>query len=316
MDAVLRKILVPGNGNTSSKEVRDVARAILPSTEVTHKDVKEFVAQNLPEAGIFKMAGGSGTRYPKYRFLWVGLVSASEVARQAELLLFTATKKEFDATTRHVQWRREVAIEHPDITKAISGFAGARRVLVIRIRTGPTDSACTPDAAYAAAVAALHVAKECQSVAKISFVACPSGTGTLCVLAPGNNDCVIFDESEVDGEIKAKVGLPNKKILNWTYKVIGEGAQFSFRRIPLVTGARIERVELPAAITMYEDGAHDVFRACQAMERSTADFSVIGLVVDNMGMEYEPNKNQRNSERELKSFLKRVFEDDGFFFEA
>ena len=56
------------------------------------------------------------------------------------------------------------------------------------------------ESAYAAAVAAFQLAEDCKNVAKISFVAGPFGTGTICVLAPGPNDVVIFDTYMVDGE--------------------------------------------------------------------------------------------------------------------
>ena len=49
------------------------------------------------------------------------------------------------------------------------------------------------------------------------------------------------------------------------------------------------------------------------MERSTAAFSVIGLVVDNSEMKYVHNKSREDSKEELKAFLKRVFKEDGFF---
>ena len=71
------------------------------------------------------------------------------------------------------------------------------------------------ESAYGAAVAAFQMAEDCRNVAKISFVACPVGTGTICVLAPGPKDVVVFDKFEVDGEdiLKAMVGLPNRMLL-------------------------------------------------------------------------------------------------------
>ena len=50
------------------------------------------------------------------------------------------------------------------------------------------------------------------------------------------------------------------------------------------------------------------------MERKTADFSVIGLVVDNLDRKYVHNQSREDSKEGLKAFLKRVFEEDGFFF--
>ncbi len=73
---MLEKILVPGIGYTISKDVRDVARAILPRTKLTHGDVHEFVARNHPEIWSFKTTGGSGATYPKYTFEWMELASA------------------------------------------------------------------------------------------------------------------------------------------------------------------------------------------------------------------------------------------------
>ena len=83
------------------------------------------------------------------------------------------------------------------------------------------------EAAYAAALAAFQVAEDCKNVAKISFVACPFGTITICVLAPGTNDNVVRDMFEVEGVdvIKAKVGLPNRMIINWTYKLMQDTKQ-------------------------------------------------------------------------------------------
>ena len=231
-------ILVPANGSVTSKEIRDIARSIVPKTKLTHQDVKEFVATIHPNVKITKAPGGSGVKNPKYNFTNVRLVSASEVAQKADLVLFAVIWEEFEVATEHIQWDRDVNIEHPDIEKAISGFAGKRKVLVIKIRRRRME------AAYAAAVAALQVAEDCKNVAKISFVAGPFGTGTICVLAPGMNDSVIFDMFEVEGEdvIKAKVGLPNRMIINWSYKLMQDTKQqFRLQLIPLVTGrARIQ----------------------------------------------------------------------------
>ena len=311
----MKSILVPGDGSTTSREVRDIARSIAPKKSLTHQDVKAFVAANHPEVKIVKANGGSGVKYPKYKFEDVRLVSASEVAEKADLLLFAVIWEEWEATTEHVKWDRDVSIEHPDIERAISGFAGERRVLVIKIRRRRME------AAYSAAVAAFQVAEDCKNVAKISFVAGPFGMGTICVLAPGPNDDVVYDMFEVDGEgvIKTKVGLPNRRFINWTYKLLGDTKlPFRLQRIPLVTGrARIATsVELPTPLAMYEWEVHGLLEACQVMERSTADFTVIGLVVDNLKMKYVHNKNREDSKEELKAFLKRAFEEDGFFFTA
>lgn len=318
MEGVLKSILVPGDGDasTTSKEVRDIARSIAPTPiNLTHKDVMEFVAENHPEVKIVKARGGAGAKYPNYNFKGVQLISAPEVAEKADLLLFAVIWEEFEIATAHVKWDRDVVIKHPDIERAISGFAGERRVLVIKIKRRRMESA------YAAAVAALQKAENCKNVAKISFVAGPFGTGTICVLAPGPKDVVVFDEYEVDGEdvVKAKVGLPNRKIINWTYKLLGENKQrHRIKRVPLVTGRkRIETVEeLPTPQAMYEWEAHGLLEACQVMERATADFSVIGLVVDNLKTKYLSNQSREDSKEELKAFLKRLYGENGFFFTA
>ena len=61
-------------------------------------------------------------------------------------------------------------------------------------------------------------------MAKISFVTGTFRTGRICILTPGPNNVVIFDKYEVNGEdvIKAKVGLRNRRIINWTYKLLGD----------------------------------------------------------------------------------------------
>mgnify|MGYP007022863873 CR=1 FL=1 len=65
---------------------------------------------------------------------------------------------------------------------------------------------------------------DCKNVAKISFAAGPFGMATICVLSPGLNNVIIFDKYEVNGEdvIKAKDGLRNRRIINWTYKLLGD----------------------------------------------------------------------------------------------
>ena len=90
MEGVLKSILVLGDGSTTSREVRDIPRSIAPKKSLTHQDVKAFVAANYPdpEVKIVKTTGGSGVKYPKYKFEDVRLVSASEVAKKADLLLF------------------------------------------------------------------------------------------------------------------------------------------------------------------------------------------------------------------------------------
>lgn len=65
---------------------------------------------------------------------------------------------------------------------------------------------------------------------------------------------------------------------------------------------------------MYEWEAHGLLEACLVMERSTADFTVLGLVVDNLKTKGVHNKNREDSKEQLKAFLKRAFEEDGFFF--
>ena len=109
------------------------------------------------------------------------------------------------------------------------------------------------EAAYVAAVAAFQLAEDCKNVAKISFVTGTFGMGTICVFAPGPSNVVILDKYEVNGEvvIKTKVGLPIRRIINWT------------------------SVELSTPRTMYEWEGHGIWEACQVMELSMADFSVI-----------------------------------------
>ena len=177
------------------------------------------------------------------------------------------------------------------------------------------------ESAYAGGVAALQVAENCKNVAKISFVAGPFGTGTIGILAEGPNDDVIFDKYEVEEQsiIKAKLGLPNRRLLNWSNKLLGDSKQpFRLQRIPLVTGrSRIaSSIELPTPLAMSERECHGIFEACNVMERSTADFSVIGIVVNNLGTKYVQNEDREKAKENLKAFLKRAFSEDGFFFAA
>ena len=133
MEGVLKSILIlePGDGSVTSRQVRDVAHSIVPKTKLTHKEVKTFINANYPEVGIVKVKGGTGFKYPKYRLNNLRLVSASELAKKAELLLFAIIWEEFEAATEHVKWDRDVSVDHPDMERATSGFAGERCVLVI-----------------------------------------------------------------------------------------------------------------------------------------------------------------------------------------
>ena len=176
------------------------------------------------------------------------------------------------------------------------------------------------ESAYAAALQALKMAEDCRNVAKISNVASPFGEGTICILAPGQDDVVVFDKHEVPmGKFKAKVGLPNRRLLAWSYKLDEENHAFRLQRIPLVTGRARARIatseELPTPAGIYEWEAHGLLQAMLVKERSTANFSVIGLVTDNLGSgEYVQNQSREDCKEGLKKFLKRVFEEDGFFF--
>jgi hypothetical protein len=118
---------------------------IVPKKSLTHQDV----AANHPGVKIVKAMGSSGVKYPKYNFEDERLVSASKVVKKAKLLLFAVNREEFEATTEHIKWNRDVSMEHVDIERAISGFAGERQVLVIKIKRMRIE------AAYGAAVAAV-----------------------------------------------------------------------------------------------------------------------------------------------------------------
>ena len=99
------------------------------------------------------------------------------------------------------------------------------------------------------------MAKDCKNVAKVSIVASTFGTGTICGLAPGPEDVAVSDKFEADGEdiLTSKVGLPNRMLLNGSYKLEKENQLFHLQRIPLVTGwARIKTSEeLPTPHGMY-----------------------------------------------------------------
>ena len=219
MECLLKSILVPDKGSITSKEICHIARYIAPKKRISHQEVWRFLTANYPKVKITKTTGGSSS-LSKYKFNEMRLVSASELAQKAELILFAVIWEEFEAAIAHIKWNREFSMDHPcrDIERAISGYAGERRVMVIKVKRRRMESA------YGAALAALQMASDCQNVAKISFVAGPFEKGTICILAPEREDAVVFDKFEADGEsvIKAKVGLPNGKLLNWSYKLSGE----------------------------------------------------------------------------------------------
>ena len=48
--------------------------------------MKAFVAANHPEVNIVKASGGSGAKFPRYKFKNVRLVSASELAEKHTVL--------------------------------------------------------------------------------------------------------------------------------------------------------------------------------------------------------------------------------------
>ena len=48
--------------------------------------MKAFVAANHPEVNIVKASGGSGAKFPRYKFKNVQLVSASELAEKHTVL--------------------------------------------------------------------------------------------------------------------------------------------------------------------------------------------------------------------------------------
>ena len=74
--------------------------------------------------------------------------------------------------------------------------------------------------------------------------------------------------------------------------------------------------ELPTLHAMYEWEVHGLIEACRAMERSAADFAVVGLVVDNLERKYVRNKTRDECKTLLKAFLEKLFEEDGLFFTA
>ena len=88
-------------------------------------------------------------------------------------------------------------------------------------------------------------------------------------------------------------------------------------RMPLVTGRkRIEKVEeLPTAVGMYEWEGHGLLEAILVIGRDI-DFSVIGLVTDNLKRKHLQNQTRKDAKKGLKAFMKRVFEEDGFFFSS
>lgn len=89
-------------------------------------------------------------------------------------------------------------------------------------------------------------------------------------------------------------------------------------RIPLVTGrSRINIFQdLPIPFSIYEWEAHGILEARAVMDRSTGDFSVIGLVVDNLRKKYVHNITRSDAKSTLKAFLKKAYEEDNFFYSA
>jgi hypothetical protein len=263
MDSLLAKIIEPGESYTTSTEIRNIVTTIVTAS---HHDIYTYIVKTHPDVKVSKTKGGN-LAFPKYHFKGIRLVSATELAEKAELILFAIIWEEHECLTEHLTWRRDIILDHPDVEKASSALAGERCVLAIKVRRRRMESA------YGAALAAFSVAKDCKNVSKVSFVGAPFGCGTICILAPGSEDVVVFDKFEADDDesmLKSKEGLPNRMLLNWSYKAEGAGINFNLERIPLVTGrGRINTFkELPIQFSMYEWEAHGLLEARSVMEKS------------------------------------------------
>ncbi len=136
MDGILKSILVHGEGSVTSEEVCDTARSIVPKNLLSHQEVQAHVATNHPDVKIVQTSGGGGSKYPHFKFHDLLLVSASELAKKAELLLSGIIWEEFEVLTGHIKRARDLTVDHPVIERAISGFAGERRVLAIKEKDG------------------------------------------------------------------------------------------------------------------------------------------------------------------------------------
>jgi len=313
MEVVLNTIIVSG-GSSTSGEILEALCAIAPQNRnrITHSEVKTCVAKTHPYAGISinKVENSA----PQYTFNNLRLSKADELARKAELCLFGIIWEEFEALTAAIKWARDVNVDDPDVERAISGFAGNRIVLAIKVRKTRMESA------YGAAKEAFKIAKNCKNIAKISFVGAPFGTGTICLLASGSDDVVIHDTYEIDQGLAAKRrnnGLPNMMLLNWSYHLSDKiQNKFQLQRIPLGTGRqRIFKCdELPTPCSMWEWELHGILDAIKATDRVTSDISVIALVTDNLDKTNVINKTRQEAKKILKAFLKKAYNEDAFFY--
>ncbi len=308
MDAILTTILVRGEDSVTSKDICATASAIARK-RLTHLEARRLVDAHFPDVRAVREPGGGGAKFPHFRFEGLTFISPAELAARAEVILFAVTLEEFDALTAHVAWAREAAW---DVTTLPPTDVEQAVVLCVKIRRRRMESA------YAAAIFALTIAKDCKSLAKITFVGAPFGTGTICLLAPDPQDVVVFDQFEVgaEGILTSKVGLPNRRLLFWSYGLERETQPFRLRRVPLVTGrGRIVGYdELPTPQAMYEWEAHGLLEAREAMDKATTDFTVIGLVTDSLGNPGVRNQPREAAKETFKALLKKLFDEDALFF--
>ncbi len=122
-----------------------------------------------------------------------------------------------------------------------------------------------------------------------------------------------MSEAGDESLLKTRLGLPNRRILNWSYQQdFGESRLI---RVPLATGRAREHlaVELPSPC-MYEWEAHGLLEAAHVADITMNDFTVIGAVVDSLGGLYADELSRDAKKLALKRFLRRVYDDDGLFF--
>lgn len=153
----------------------------------------------------------------------------SELAEEAEIILFMVTLEEMSLATDHIKWCRGVKLEDVDVEKAILGFLEGRKVLAVKIQRRQMESA------YRAGKTALRKAKNCENFAMVSMVAAPFAVGTITILAPEpKNDVLIVDLFDVGSKkvIKSSNGMPNRMLINLSYKLEGEKTKHQIASVP------------------------------------------------------------------------------------
>ena len=106
--------------------------------------------------------------------------------------------------------------------------------------------------------------------------------------------------------------MPNRHILHCSFeKKLHQ--QFPLVRVPLETGLCITTVvQLPAPNVMYGLEAHSLIITANHVSNN-ADFTIIAVVTDDLGVQGLHNMDRDTAKRGLKAFLRKAFDDDEFF---